>query len=141
MANQAMSLGLDQILSVLMMKNSQLSSSLNNMQIHTNALFRLLYEKKIITEFDIKNAIEKEFDLLYKLGHIEEKVSQETILSMVKDLVDFIKCDDVSIKKSMVEYEKKMKEEMMKENSKIQVANVGILNTLDNANKGGKIIL
>lgn len=141
MANQAMSLGLDQILSVLMMKNSQLSSSLNNMQIHTNALFRLLYEKKIITEFDIKNAIEKEFDLLYKLGHIEEKVSQETILSMVKDLVDFIKCDDVSIKKSMAEYEKKMKEEMMKENSKIQVANVGILNTLDNANKGGKIIL
>lgn len=141
MANQTMGLGLDQIIMSLMMKDSQLSSSLNNMQIHTNALFRLLYEKKIINEFDIKLAIEKEFDLLYKLGHIEEKVSQETILTMVKDLVDFIKCDDKSIKESMAKYEEKMKQEIMKENSKIEVADAGVLNALDKANKGGKLIL
>ena len=136
-----MGIGLEDFLGSLMGRTEQMSSSLNNLQIHNNVIFRLLYEKGIITENDIKDAIRMEFSMLYDLGHIQSRVPDETVDKMTNDLMDFVKCDVEKIKAVTKEYEELLKEELQKESSRIEVADPSILASLDKMPSNNKKLI
>lgn len=123
------------LLSVLMGQTNSLSNDLRMMRINYNVIARLLYEKNIITEDDIKNQINKELDILLEIGAIEQKPTEKELNRLYDDILLWVKGDPNIIKEKSAQYEKEFEEMINSQRNKIQVATTDTLNTIDRISK------
>ena len=89
--------------------------------------------------------MKEEYRMLKELGVIQDEPSDDMYKTITDGILQWIKGDVEGIKKSMAEYEQKLREFARAEAAKkpnIEVAGANVLNQLDAAaNKGGKLII
>lgn len=144
---QQQQISLDQILSMLLARVDSLSFSEENLKTRFNILSRAMYKKGLLTDEDILDSIRDEHQLLLDLGALPEMPDDETLQTIADSILQWIKNDAAGLKKSMEDYEAKMREQAAKEatKSKIEVAPASVLGQLDQLGGkkpgGGKLIL
>lgn len=140
-----MQMGLEELISMLLARMDGLSIEDENMKSRFNIVARVLFKKGIISEQDIIDSVKDEHKLLKEIGLIEKEPPQEAVEAVAKSILLWIKCDSAAIKKSMEDYEKRMKEAMEKQQkSKLDVAPASTLQQLDRMSgkqSGGKKII
>lgn len=139
-----MQISLEEIISMLLQRVDSLSASDENNKTKQNIINRVLYNKGIITDSDIMVSVKEEYRMLKELGVIQAEPDESMYQTITDGILQWIKGDVEGIKKSMADYEKKLQELAKAEAAKkpkIEVANANVLNQLDAANKGGKLII
>ena len=140
-----MQISLEEIISMLLQRVEALSASDENSKTKQNIIYRALYKKGLITEEDILGSVKEEYRMLKELGVIQDEPSDDMYKTITDGILQWIKGDVEGIKKSMAEYEQKLREfarEEAAQKPKIEVAGANVLNQLDAAaNKGGKLII
>lgn len=140
-----MQISLEEIISMLLQRVEALSASDENSKTKQNIIYRALYKKGLITEEDILDSVKEEYRMLKELGVIQDEPSDDMYKNITDGILQWIKGDVEGIKKSMAEYEQKLREfarEEAAKKPKIEVAGANVLNQLDAAaNKGGKLII
>lgn len=140
-------ISLDQILSMLLARVDSLSFSEENLKTRFNILARAMYKKGLLDDADILDAVRDEHQLLLDLGALPEMPDDETLQAIADSILQWIKNDIAGLKKSMEDYETKMREAAAKEasKSKIEVAPANVLGQLDQLSGkkpgGGKLII
>ena len=135
-------LDMGNFLSMMMAKMEESSMAISNMTNRFNIIFRILFEKNLITKDDILNSLRKEYNLLKNLESVKDVPSDEELNSIVNTMVNWSDCNVDEIKAEHEAILQRIKEEEAKLHSRIDVADASVLQTLDNVNKGGgKIIL
>lgn len=141
----AMQMGLDELISMLLARMDGLSMEDENMKSRFNIVARVLYKKGIITEQDIIESVKDEHKLLKEIGLLEKEPPQDAVEAVARGILLWIKCDADAIRKSMEEYEKRVKEAMDKQQkTKLDVAPASTLQQLDRMSgkqTGGKKII
>jgi hypothetical protein len=143
-----MQIGLDELLSMVMARLDGVAVNVENMKSKFNIMSRVLYKKGLISDEDILESIREEHRILKELGMIEELPSDEVLQSIADSILEWIKGDVDAIRKSMKDYEEKLRA-MANEQAhkpKIDVASPAVLDQLDrmsgqSGKGGGKIIL
>lgn len=144
---QQQQISLDQILSMLLARVDSLSFSEENLKTRFNILARAMYKKGLLDDADILDAVRDEHQLLLDLGALPEMPDDETLQAIADSILQWIKNDIAGLKKSMEDYEAKMREAAAKEasKSKIEVAPANVLGQLDQLSGkkpgGGKLII
>jgi hypothetical protein len=140
-----MQISLEEIITMLLSRVDSLTANDENNKTKSNIIFRVLYKKGLLTEEDIMDSVKEEYRMLKELGAINTEPSEEVCKAMTDGVLQWIRGDVEGIKKSMEEYEKKLREYAKEEAAKkpsIEVANANVLNQLDmmsgGAKKGGK---
>ena len=131
-----MQVSLEEIISMLLQKVEALSANDENSKTKSNIIYRVLYNKGILTEEDILESVRAEYHMLKELGVIPEEPKEEMYKTITEGMLQWIRCDVEGIKNSMKEYEEKLKEYAREEAAKkpkIEVANANVLNQLDAA--------
>ncbi|MBN1333923.1 MAG: hypothetical protein JW971_09185 [Synergistales bacterium] len=143
-----MQISLDELLSMLMARVDGLALNQENMRSRFNILGRVFYRKGLIDEEDIFESITEEHRIMKDLGLIDEMPGEDILKAMSDSILQWIKGDVETIRKSMEEYEKKMQELASKQaqKPKIDVASPAVLEQLNRMSGqqkkgGGKIIL
>ena len=141
-----MQIGLEEIISMLLQKVETLSANEENSKTKSNIIYRVLYNKGLLTEEDILESVRTEYHMLKELGAIPEEPKEEMYKAVANGIMQWIKGDIEGIKTSMKEYEEKLKayaKEEAAKKPKIEVANANVLNQLDAAQKqnGKKLII
>lgn len=141
-----MQISLEEIISMLLSRVESLSANEENSKTKSNIIYRVLYKKGILTEQDIMDSVKEEYHMLKELGVIQEEPKEEIYQTITNGILQWVKGDIESIKKSMVDYEKKLQEYAREEAAKkplIEVAGANVLNQLDRmgGTKGGKLIV
>lgn len=139
-----MQISLEEIISMLLQRVDSLSASDENNKTKENIINRVLYNKGILTDEDITASVKQEYKMLKELGVIKEEPGEEMYRTITDGILQWIKGDVEGIKQSMADYEKKLQDFAKAEAAKkpkIEVANANVLNQLDAANKGGKLII
>jgi hypothetical protein len=143
-----MQINLEELLSMVLARVDSLSFSDENQKTKFNILARVLYRKGLLTEEDVLESVREEHRVLKELGLIPETPPEESLKMMADSVLLWIKGDVPVIKKSMEEYDKKMREMAMQEaqaqKSRIDVAPSTVLQQLDRMSgkkPGGKIIV
>ena len=139
-----MQISLEEIISMLLQRVDSLSASDENNKTKQNIINRVLYNKGLITDSDIMVSVKEEYRMLKELGVIQAEPDESMYQTITDGILQWIKGDVEGIKKSMADYEKKLQELAKAEAAKkpkIEVANANVLNQLDAANKGGKLII
>ena len=143
-----MQISLDELLSMLMARVDGLALNQENMRSRFNILGRVFYRKGLIDEEDIFESIKEEHRIMKDLGLIDEMPGEDILKAMSDSILQWIKGDVETIRKSMEEYEKKMQELASKQaqKPKIDVASPAVLEQLNRMSSqqkkgGGKIIL
>ncbi len=143
----AMQISLDEIISMLLARVESLAYSAENQKTRFNVMARVLYRKGLLSDEDILDAVRDEHHLLKDLGLIEEMPDEEMLRAAAESLLQWIKGDAAEIRRTMEEYENKMREMATKEAVKprIDVAPASALSQLDKLSGkkpgGGKLIL
>ena len=144
---QQQQISLDQILSMLLARVDSLSFSEENLKTRFNILARAMYKKGLLDDADILDAVRDEHRLLLDLGALPEMPDDETLQAIADSILQWIKNDIAGLKKSMDDYEARMREAAAKEasKSKIEVAPANVLGQLDQLSGkkpgGGKLII
>lgn len=141
-----MQISLDEILSMLLARVESLSANEENTKTKSNIVYRVLYNKGLLTEEDIMASVKEEYRMLKELGVIQEEPKEDIYRNITDGILQWIKGDVEGIKRSMEEYEKKLQEYAREEAAKkpsIEVAGANVLNQLDRmgGTKGGKLII
>lgn len=142
-------ISLEEVLSMLLSRVELLSVNEENSKTRFNVLARALYKKGILNDEDILSAVKDEYKMLKELGLIGEEPAEEVTQALADSILQWIKGDVEAIKKSMEEYEKRLREYSTQETSRsnITVAPSSVLQQLDKlggpAKKpgGGKLII
>lgn len=140
-----MQISLEDVISMLLQRVESLSANDENSKTKSNIIYRALYKKGLISEEDILASVKEEYHMLKELGVVKEEPKEDMYQTITDGILQWIKCDVAGIKKSMTDYEQKLKEYAKAEAAKkpkIEVAGANVLNELDNASKGsGKLII
>ena len=140
-----MQISLEDVISMLLQRVESLSANDENSKTKSNIIYRALYKKGLITEEDILASVKEEYHMLKELGVVKEEPKEDMYQTITDGILQWIKCDVAGIKKSMTDYEQKLKEYAKAEAAKkpkIEVTGANVLNELDNASKGsGKLII
>ena len=140
-----MQISLEDVISMLLQRVESLAANDENSKTKSNIIYRALYKKGLITEEDILASVKEEYHMLKELGVVKEEPKEDMYQTITDGILQWIKCDVAGIKKSMTDYEQKLKEYAKAEAAKkpkIEVAGANVLNELDNASKGsGKLII
>jgi len=143
-----MQINLEELLSMVLARVDSLSFSDENQKTKFNILARVLYRKGLLTDEDVLESVREEHRVLKELGLIQETPPEESLKLMADSVLLWIKGDVPVIKKSMEEYDRKMREMAMQEaqaqKSRIDVAPSTVLQQLDRMSgkkPGGKIIV
>lgn len=143
-----MQINLEELLSMVLARVDSLSFSDENQKTKFNILARVLYRKGLLTDEDVLESVREEHRVLKELGLIQEAPAEESLKMMADSVLLWIKGDVAVIKKSMEEYDRKMREMAMQEaqaqKSRIDVAPSTVLQQLDRMSgkkPGGKLIV
>jgi hypothetical protein len=145
--NQQMQISLDELISMMMSRMDGLAANQENMKSRYNILGRVLYKKGILTEEDILDSIREEHRILKELGMIEEIPGDEELQPLADSILQWIRGDVEDIKKTIKEYEEKIKAAQQERQSKIDIASSADLEMLNKMGgkgqekSGGKFIL
>lgn len=145
--NQQMQISFDELISMLMSRMEGLAANQENMKSRYNILGRVLYKKGILTDEDILDSVREEHRILKELGMIEEIPDDKDLKPLADSILQWIKGDVEDIKKTIQEYEEKIKAAQQARQSKIDVASSADLEMLERmSGKGqgkgkGKLIL
>lgn len=145
--NQQMQISLDELISMMMSRMDGLAANQENMKSRYNILGRVLYKKGILTEEDILDSIREEHRILKELGMIEEIPGDEELQPLADSILQWIRGDVEDIKKTIKEYEEKIKAAQQERQSKIDIASSADLEMLNKIGgkgqekSGGKFIL
>jgi hypothetical protein len=145
--NQQMQISLDELISMMMSRMDGLAANQENMKSRYNILGRVLYKKGILTEEDILDSIREEHRILKELGMIEEIPGDEELQPLADSILQWIRGDVEDIKKTIKEYEQKIKAAQQERQSKIDIASSADLEMLNKMGgkgqekSGGKFIL
>ena len=143
----AMQIGLDEIISMLLARVESLAYGAENQKTRFNVVARLLYKKGLLSDEEVLEAVRDEHRLLVDLGLVEEMPDDEMMKAAAESLLQWIKGDAAAIRRTMEDYEAKMREMATKEATKpkIDVAPASALSQLDRLSGkkagGGKLIL
>lgn len=138
-------ISLEEIISMLLSRVDSLTANDENNKTKTNIIFRVLYDKGFFTKDDVLASVKKEYAMLKKLEIIKEEPTDEMYEAVTNGILQWITGDVEGIKKSMTDYEQKLKEYAKSEAAKrpkIEVAGANVLSQLDAARKGkGRLIV
>ncbi len=111
-----------------------------NMKSKFNILARALYKKGLLTDDDIYQSVKDEHRLLLELGAIKAMPDDATLKSVAENVIQWAKNDAEAIRKSMREYEEKVKAMIEEEEKKprLDVASAADLERLDRMSGGGQ---
>ena len=139
-----MQISLEDVISMLLQRVESLAANDENSKTKSNIIYRALYKKGLITEEDILASVKEEYHMLKELGVVKEEPKEDMYQTITDGILQWIKCDVAGIKKSMADYEKKLKDYAREEAAKkpkIEVAGANVLNELDNAAKGSSKLI
>jgi len=143
----AMQISLDEIISMLLARVESLAYGAENQKTRFNVLARVLYKKGLLSDEDVLQSVRDEHRLLVDLGLVDEMPDDEMMEAAAESLLQWIKGDAAAIRRTMEEYESKMREMAAKEATKpkIDVAPASALSQLDRLSGkkpgGSKLIL
>ncbi|MGI6076492.1 MAG: hypothetical protein ACOYD9_09075 [Pyramidobacter sp.] len=134
----AMQVSLDEILSMLLSRVDAMSMASENMKSKFNILARALYKKGLLTDEDIAESVKDEHKLLLSLGAIKELPDEAALKSVSENMIMWLKNDADGIKKSMKDYEEKVKAMIEEEQKKprLDVASAADLERLNRMSGG-----
>ncbi len=140
MQPRAMQMTLEDMLSLMMARIDSVAMSEESMKTKFDVLGRALYKKGIITDDDIVDAVREQGKLMKAIGATQNDLTDEEVKAIAENILLWLKGDADTIKKSMEEYEQKLRELASQENKKprLDVASPAILSELDKITKGGK---
>ncbi|WP_286976062.1 hypothetical protein [Acetomicrobium sp. UBA5826] len=140
MQPRAMQMTLEDMLSLMMARIDSVAMSEESMKTKFDVLGRALYKKGIITDDDIVDAVREQGKLMKAIGATQNDLTDEEVKAIAENILLWLKGDAGTIKKSMEEYEQKLRELASQENKKprLDVASPAILSELDKITKGGK---
>lgn len=140
MQPRAMQMTLEDMLSLMMARIDSVAMSEESMKTKFDVLGRVLYKKGIITDDDIVDAVREQGKLMKAIGATQNDLTDEEVKAIAENILLWLKGDADTIKKSMEEYEQKLRELASQENKKprLDVASPAILSELDKITKGGK---
>ncbi|MBR6916474.1 MAG: hypothetical protein IKN36_08945 [Clostridia bacterium] len=104
-----MQISLDEVLSMLLSRVDAMTMANENMKSKFNILARALYKKGLLNDDDILQSVKDEHQLLVDLGAIKSMPDEATLKSIADNVTQWVKNDAEAIKKSMMEYEAKVK--------------------------------
>ncbi|KRT34686.1 hypothetical protein HMPREF1705_03925 [Acetomicrobium hydrogeniformans ATCC BAA-1850] len=135
-----MQMTLEDMLSLMMARIDSVAMSEESMKTKFDVLGRALYKKGIITDDDIVDAVREQGKLMKAIGATQNDLTDEEVKAIAENILLWLKGDADTIKKSMEEYEQKLRELASQENKKprLDVASPAILSELDKITKGGK---
>ncbi|MDR1917080.1 MAG: hypothetical protein LBQ58_10960 [Synergistaceae bacterium] len=145
-----MQISLEEVITMLLSKVESLTMNDENNKTRFNVVVRVLYKKGLITDQDIKDSLRDEHHMLKELGLIQEEPSEDVLNAVAESILQWVRGDVQSIRRSMEEYEKKIKEYAREESRKstLTVASPEVLHQLDklspppgSGNRGGKLII
>jgi hypothetical protein len=146
-----MQISLEEIITMLLSRVETLAVSDENSKTKFNVTLRALYKKGLLTENDIADSVRDEHRMLKELGMIQELPGEDIVKAVTDNILQWIRGDVSSIKKTMEDYDKKLKEYAREEARKpaIAVASSDVLQQLgrlspppgSGSNRGSKIIL
>lgn len=140
-----MQISLDEVLSMLISRVDSLSMANENMKSHANIVARALYKKGFLTDEDIIASIKDENQLMQRLGALKELPDEESVKTVADSILQWIKCDDAGIKKSLQDYKEKMEAMIKEEQSKprLDVASAADLQRLNrmSGKSGSKLLI
>ena len=128
-----MQISLDEVLSMLLSRVDAMTMANENMKSKFNILARALYKKGLLNDDDILQSVKDEHQLLVDLGAIKSMPDDATLKSIADNVTQWVKNDAEAIKKSMMEYEAKVKAMIEEEEKKprLDVASAADLQRLD----------
>ena len=128
-----MQISLDEVLSMLLSRMDAMTMANENMKSKFNILARALYKKGLLNDDDILQSVKDEHQLLVDLGAIKSMPDEATLKSIADNVTQWVKNDAEAIKKSMMEYEAKVKAMIEEEEKKprLDVASAADLQRLD----------
>lgn len=136
----AMQISLDEVLSMLLSRVDAMTMANENMKSKFNILARAMYKKGLLTDEDITQSVKEEHQLLLSLGAIKEMPDDAALKSTADNMIMWLKNDADAIKKSMKDYEEKVKAMIEEEQKKphLDVASAADLERLDRMNGGSQ---
>lgn len=128
-----MQISLEEVLSMLISRVDSMAMANENMKSKFNIFARALYKKGLLTEEDIFESVKDEHKILLDLGAIKELPDDEAIKAIADNIILWAKNDSDAIKKSMKDYEEKIKAMIEEEERKprLDVASAADLQRLD----------
>ena len=141
-----MQIGLDELISMLLARMDGLAMEAENQKSRFNIMFRVLYKKGLFNEDDALEAVREEHRILHSLGMLKEMPDEDALKAVADSLMLWIRGDVETIRKSIADYDKRLKEAMSQQQKpKIDVAPAAVLDQLDRlgggAQGGGKKII
>lgn len=135
-----MQISLDEVLSMLLSRVDAMTMANENMKSKFNILARAMYKKGLLTDEDITESVKEEHQLLLSLGAIKEMPDDAALKSTADNMIMWLKNDADAIKKSMKDYEEKVKAMIEEEQKKphLDVASAADLERLDRMNGGSQ---
>ena len=134
-----MQIGLDELLSMLLARVDGLALESENQRTRFNIMFRILYKKGLFSDEDALDAVREEHRILYDLGVLKDMPDEEALKATAENLMLWIKGDSKAIRRSMEEYDKRVKEAMAQQQKpRIDVAPAAVLDQLDRMGGGGQ---
>ncbi len=140
---------LDEVLNYLMLRAQSSEALLETLRVRANAVGRALYRKGLLTDEDIRSAVEEEYRIMRELKNIPPDVREEEIRAEIEEvtrsIVNWFRGDVEDIKKALEDYEKAVKEAMARRaaRSRLDVAPATVLTQLDRMKgaPGGKKLI
>ncbi|HOM96982.1 MAG: hypothetical protein WBJ85_01625 [Acetomicrobium sp.] len=140
MQPRMMQMTLEDMLSFLMARIDSIAMSEESLKTKFDVLGRVLYKKGIITDDDIVESVREQGKLMKAIGVTQAELSDEEVRAIADNIIVWLKGDAATIKKSMEEYEQRLRELASQEMKKprLDVASPAVLSELDKITKGGK---
>ncbi|MDR3332212.1 MAG: hypothetical protein LBT08_06250 [Synergistaceae bacterium] len=146
-----MQISLEEVITMLLSRVESLSLNDENNKTRFNIVLRTLYKKGFITDQEIRDSVKEEHRMLKELGMIQEEPGEDVVNTVAENILQWVRGDVAAIRKSMEEYEKKLKEYAREEQKKssLTVASPEVLHQLDRLSPppgsggrgGGKLII
>ena len=141
-----MQIGLDEVISMMLSRIDSMSMASENMKSKFNILARALYKKGLLTDEDIFQSVKEEHQLMKDLGALKDIPDDAALKAIADNMIVWLKNDSETIKKSMAEYEAKVKAMIEEEERKpkLETASAADLQRLDRMvgkKSGGGIVL
>jgi hypothetical protein len=145
-----MQISLEEVITMLLSRVESLALNDENNKTKFNIIARVLYKKGLITDQDIVDSVKEEHWMLKELGMIPEEPGEDVAVSVADNILQWIRGDVGAIKKTMEEYEKKVKEYAREQEKKssLTVASPDVLHQLDRlssqqsaGNRGGSRLI
>ncbi|MDR1884935.1 MAG: hypothetical protein LBQ56_01580 [Synergistaceae bacterium] len=146
-----MQISLDEVITMLLSRVESLAMNDENNKTRFNIIMRVLYKKGLITDQEVRDSVKEEHRMLKELGMIQEEPADDVVNMVAENILQWVRGDTAAIKRSMEEYEKKLKEYAKEESRRtsLTVASPDVLHQLDRlapppgsgGRGGGKLII